>query len=124
MPKRTRDKPAALKFLKKLLMRYRRASAITTDGQCSYKAAMMDLCNSARLEVGRWANNRVEYSHRPFRRRERAMQRFRKTKTLQKFSAVHAAFHNRFDRDRRRADAGHYGKIVLLLDALERGQIA
>lgn len=33
-------------------------------------------------EVGRWANNRVENSHLPFRRRERAMLRFRQMKTL------------------------------------------
>src|SRR5271165_2682987 len=32
----------------------------------------------------------AENSHQPFRRRERAMQRFRSTKTLQKFSSVHS----------------------------------
>ncbi|WP_366927747.1 DDE-type integrase/transposase/recombinase, partial [Brevundimonas sp.] len=45
-------------------------------------------------------NNRVENSHLPFRRRERAMVRFRQMKTLQKFSSVHAAFHNHFNQDR------------------------
>ena len=45
-------------------------------------------------------NNRAENSHQPFRRRERAMQRFRSMKTLQKFSSVHAQLHNHFNQER------------------------
>jgi putative transposase len=41
-------------------------------------------------EIGRWANNRVENSHLPFRRRERAMLRFRQMKSLQKFASLAA----------------------------------
>ena len=58
--------------------------------------------------MGRWLNNRVENSHLPFRRRERAMQRFRQMKTLQKFSAVHAAFHNHFNLERHLISRGNY----------------
>jgi putative transposase len=61
---------------------------------------MKEIGVADRQEVGRWANNRVENSHQPFRRRERAMLRFRRMKTLQKFSAVHASFHNHFNQDR------------------------
>ena len=57
---------------------------------------MKELGNAEKREVGRWANNRVENSHLPFRRRERAMARFRRMHTLQKFSSVHASFHNHF----------------------------
>ena len=53
-----------------------------------------------RREVGRRLNNRAENSHQPFRRRERAMQRFRSAKTLQKFSSVHAQVHNHFNQER------------------------
>jgi DDE domain len=53
-----------------------------------------------RHEVGRRLNNRAENSHQPFRRRERAMQRFRSMKTLQKFSSVHAQVHNHFNLER------------------------
>jgi putative transposase len=53
-----------------------------------------------RQEVGRWKNNRVENSHLPFRRRERVMQRFRRMKTLQKFSSVHGTVHNHFGQER------------------------
>ena len=45
-------------------------------------------------------NNRAENSHQPFRRRERAMQRFRSLKTLQKFTSVHAQVHNQFNHER------------------------
>lgn len=97
---KTRDKAAALTFMKTLMKRHGRARAITTDGLRSCKAAMKDLGNTAKQEVGRWANNRVENSRLPFRRRERAMLRFRQMKSLQKFSSVHAAFHNHFNQDR------------------------
>ena len=39
--------------------------------------------NAADQECGRWLNNRAENSHQPFRRRERAMSKFRDVKTLQ-----------------------------------------
>ena len=61
---------------------------------------MKEIGNVEKQEVGRWANNRCENSHQPFRRRERAMLRFRQMKSLQKFSSVHAAFHNHFNQDR------------------------
>ena len=97
---KTRDKKAALRFMRKTLKRHGSPKAITTDGLRSYKAAMNEIGNAEKQEVGRWANNRVENSHQPFRRRERAMLRFRQMKSLQKFSAVYAAFHNHFNKDR------------------------
>ena len=96
----TRDKAAALKFIKKALKRHGSPRAIVTDGLRSYRAAMNVLGNGQKQVIGRWANNRCENSHLPFRRRERAMLRFRQMKTLQKFSSVHAAFHNHFNQDR------------------------
>jgi putative transposase len=55
--------------------------------------------NAHRQETGRWLNNRAENSHLPFRRRERAMLRFRRTRTLQKFVAVHSSVHNHFNQE-------------------------
>ena len=95
-----RDKAAALKFMKRMMKRHGTAQAITTDGLRSYKAAMAEIGNADKQEIGRWANNRVENSHLPFRRRERAMSRFRRMKTLQKFSSVHASVHNHFNQER------------------------
>jgi putative transposase len=101
---RTRDKDAALRFMKKALKRHGSPKAITTDGLRSYRAAMTELGNEAKQEVGRWANNRVENSHLPFRRRERAMLRFRRVKSLQKFASVHANVHNHFNLERHLID--------------------
>ena len=95
-----RDKAAALRFMKKALKRHGKAEKIVTDGLKSYTAAMRDLGNQHRQEVGRHANNRAENSHQPFRRRERAMLRFRRMKTLQKFASVHASVHNHFSQER------------------------
>ena len=101
---KTRDKAAPLAFMKKALKRHRSPEVITTDGLTSYKAAMKALGNTERQEIGRWANNRVENSHLPFRRRERAMLRFRQMKSLQKFASVHANLHNHFNLERHIVD--------------------
>jgi putative transposase len=101
---RKRDKSAALTFMKKALKRHGKPEAIVTDGLRSYPAAMRDLGNLDRREIGRWENNRVENSHLPFRRRERAMLRFRQMKTLQKFASVHASLHNHFNSERHLVD--------------------
>jgi putative transposase len=77
-----RDKSAALAFMKRALKRHGKAETIVTDGLRSYPAAMHDLGNVDRRDMGRWLNNRAENSHLPFRRRERAMLRFRQMKTL------------------------------------------
>ena len=95
-----RDKAAALKFIKRIMRKDGRPNSIVTDGLCSYSAAMSEIGASDRQEVGRRLNNRAENSHQPFRRRERAMQRFRSAKTLQMFSSVHAQVHNHFNQER------------------------
>jgi putative transposase len=96
-----RDKAAALKFIKKTLKRHGRTKAIVTDGLKSYGAALKALnAKSRQAPVRRWKNNRAENSHLPFRRRERAMIRFRRMKTLQKFVSVHASVHNHFAQER------------------------
>ena len=74
---RKRDKAAALRFLKKALKRHGQAEKIVTDGLKSYPSAMREPGNEELRETGQWKNNRAENSHLPFRRRERAMLRFR-----------------------------------------------
>ena len=66
----------------------------------SYGAAMKVIGNAQKQETGRWLNNRGENSHQPFRRRERAMLRFRRMRSLQKFVSVHASVHNHFNHER------------------------
>ena len=105
---KTRDKAAALTFMKKALKRHGPAEIITTDGLRSYRAAMVELGCEQKQEMGRWANNRAENSHQPFRRRERAMLRFRRMKSLQKFASVHANVHNHFNQERHLVDRQTY----------------
>ena len=78
-----RDKAAAVKFLKRIMKKYGRPRKFVTDGLRAYSAAMREVGNADRQEVG-----------------ERAMQRFRSMKTLQKFSSVHAHVHNHFNHER------------------------
>ena len=105
---KSRNKAAALKFLKKALKSCGSASIIVTDGLRSYLAAMRELGNLDRREMGRWLNNRAENSHLPFRRRERAMLKFRRMQTLQKFASVHANVHNHSNLQRHLIDRQTY----------------
>ena len=95
-----RDRKAALKFPKKTMKRYGRPEIVVTDKLRSYKAAMKVIGNEDREETGRWLNNRAENSHQPFRRRERAMAKFRSVKSLLKFVSAHASIHNHFNQGR------------------------
>jgi putative transposase len=95
-----RNKKAALKFLRKLMRRYGQPEAIVTDRLPSYRAALRELGATDLQSVGRWLNNRVENSHLPLRRRERAMLRFRRMRSLQTFAAVHSSVHNHFNQER------------------------
>ena len=97
---KTRDRKAALKFLRKSLRRHGSPETIVTDGLASYGAALKNLSGSDKRIIGRWLNNRAENSHQPFRRRERAMLRFRQMQSLQKFAARHGSIHYHFNQDR------------------------
>jgi putative transposase len=94
--KKHRDKKAALKFLRKSLRRHGLVETIVTDRLASYGAALKALGAIEKREVGRWLNNWVENSHQRFRRRERAILRFRRMRSLQKFAALHGSIHNQF----------------------------
>lgn len=95
-----RDRKAALRFLKKAMKRYGNPEVVVTDRLASYRAAMKVIGNEDRQEVGRHKINRTENSHLPFRRRERAMLRFRQMRSLQRFASVHSSVHNHFNHQR------------------------
>lgn len=105
---KTRDRRAALKFLRKTLKRHGRPEVIVTDRMRSCGAALKDLGRRDDREMGRWCNNRAENSHLPFRRRERAMLRFRRLRSLQKFASVHASAHNLFNQERALSSRSNY----------------
>ncbi len=95
-----RDGKAALQFLRKLMARYGRPEPAVTDNLRPFGAAMKEIGNGNRQVACRWLNNHAEKSHLPLRKRERAMQRFRSMRSLQKFAAVHASVCNHFNQER------------------------
>jgi len=89
-----------LKSLRKTIKRHGRPHVFVTDRLPPYGAALKDMGLPDDRETGRWLNNRAENSHQPFRRRERAMLRFRRMRSLKKFVAVHSSIHNLFNAER------------------------
>jgi putative transposase len=94
------DKKAALKSRKKAMRKHGRAGVFVADKLRSYGAALKDLGAADLHRTGRWLNNRAENSRLSFRRRERAMRRFRRIRSLQRFAAVHASVTNHFNQER------------------------
>ena len=95
-----RDRKAAFEFLRRAMKRYGQLRVIVTDQLWSYQAAMNVIGNAANQRCGRWPNNRVENSHQPFRRRERAMAKFRSVKSFLNLAIAHASIHHRFNQVR------------------------
>ena len=86
-----RNARAAKRFFKRLLngLRYK-PRRLVTDGLRSYGVAHRELVPNVRYRRSRYLNNRAENSHRPTRRRERQMQRFKSPAQAQRFLAAHA----------------------------------
>jgi putative transposase len=97
---KSRDRHAALRFLRKAMKRHGQPQTIVTDGFSSYRAALKSIALERRHMTGRWLNNRVENSHQPIRRRERAMHRFRRLRSLRTFATVHSSLYNHFNLER------------------------
>lgn len=74
-----------------------------TDDLRSYGAALKEIGTADGWQSGRWLNNRAENSYLSFRRRERAMQRFQRMRTLEKFASVHASVTSLFNQERIRS---------------------
>lgn len=97
---KTKGKASALKFMRKAMKRYGNPQVVVTDRFRSYGSAMREIGNANQRETGWHMNNRAENSHLPFRRRERAMSRFRRMRSLQKFASIHSSVYNHFNHQR------------------------
>jgi putative transposase len=64
---KSRDRKAALKFLRKAMKRRGRPHVFVTDKLRFCGAALKDLGLPGERETGQWLNNRAENSHKPFR---------------------------------------------------------
>jgi putative transposase len=92
-----RDGTAAKRFFKRLLNGLRdKPRRIVTDGLKSYGVAHRELLPDVRHRASRYLNNRVENSHRPTRRRERQMQRFKSPEQAQRFRSAHGMIYGHF----------------------------
>jgi putative transposase len=92
-----RNATAAKRFFKHLLVGLQyRPRKIVTDGLRSYGVAQREVLPDVRHRVSRYLNNRAENSHRPTRRRERQMQRFKSPGQAQRFLTAHAMIYGHF----------------------------
>jgi len=96
-----RNKCAALKLMRKLLKKQGYIpDAIVTDKLGSYAAPLRDPGLEHLHVTGGRLNNRTEVSHKPTRRRERRMGRYKSLGSMQRFLSVHDAIDNQFNLQR------------------------
>jgi putative transposase len=90
-----RNATAAKRFFKRLLagLKYK-PKRIVTDGLRSYGVAHREILLEVKHRTSRYLNNRAENSHRPMRRRERQMPRFKSPEQAQRFLSFHAMLYS------------------------------
>jgi putative transposase len=104
-----RNATAAKRFSKRLLAGFKfKPRRIVTDGLKSYGVARRDILPEVRHRTGRYLNNRAESSHRPTRRRERQMQRFKSPEQAQRFLSAHGMIYGHFRPRRHLRTAAQY----------------
>lgn len=108
---RRRNKKAALSFLKTVMRRHGAPKSIITDKLRSYGAALKDLDCSHLQNTTQYLNNLCESYHLPFRRKERLMQRFKKSITLQLFMSIQSQIHNHFNHQRHLQNRENYKQL-------------
>ncbi len=96
-----RDTAAARKFLRKAMRRCGAApTIIVSDKWRPTASAIREIVPSAEHVAGKRLNNRAENSHQPTRRREQKQQRFKSSKSAQRFLSIHAEVYNHFNNQR------------------------
>jgi putative transposase len=107
-----RDGQAAERFFKRLLtgLHYE-PRVIVTDKLRSYGVAQRQMLPGVEHRQSRYLNNRAENSHRPTRRRERQMQRFKSSRHAQDFLSAHAFIYGHFHPRRQQLATPDYRDI-------------
>jgi putative transposase len=109
---RRRDSGAAKRFFKLLLKGLQYVPRVlVTDKLGSYGVAKRALMPDVEHRKSRYLNNRAENSHRPTRRRERQMQRFKSERQAQRFLSAHAFIYGHFRPRRHLITARRYRKV-------------
>ena len=84
-----RNAKAARRFLARLSNRFGEARVVITDKLRSYFKPIRDLVPRADHRAHKGLNNMIEGSHRPTRKREKLMGRFKSPQQAQRFLAAH-----------------------------------
>jgi putative transposase len=107
-----RDGTAAKRFFERLLKELQYTPrAIVTDKLRSYGVVQRQLLPAVEHRQRRYLNNRAKNSHRPTRRRERQMQRFRSPQQALSFLSAHVFIYGHFHPRRHRVAAHAYRQI-------------
>ena len=108
MVQKRRNKKAATRFLGKLVKQYGQPRGMITDKLRSNGAAKKEAMPDVDHRQHKGLNNRAETSHKPTRRRERVMQRFKSPHHAQRFCAAHDQINTLFRPCRRRLTRASY----------------
>ncbi len=104
-----RNAKAAKRFFNRLLVGLNyKPRRLVTDGLRSYGVAHREVMPEVKHRTSRYLNNRAENSHRPTRRRERQMGRFKSPEHAQRFLSSHAMIYGHFRPRRHLMTAGQY----------------
>ena len=103
-----RNANAARRFLARLIDRFGEPRVIITDKLRSYFRPIRDLAPGADHRAHKGLNNRIEGSHRPTRKREKLMGRFKSPRQAQRFLAAHDQINTIFRPRRYRLTATSY----------------
>ena len=105
---RHRNAKAARRFLHRLINVYGDLRVVVSDKLRSYIKPIKSLAPTAEHRAHKGLNNRAEGSHRPTRKREKVMGRFKSPAQAQRFLAAHDQINTVFRPRRYRMHANHY----------------
>jgi putative transposase len=92
-----RNTKAAKRFFRKVLKGLQYVPRVIVSDQLkSYGAAKKTILPGVEHRQSRYLNNRAENSHRPTRKRERHMQRFKSARQAQRFLSAHGPLYQHF----------------------------
>ena len=107
-----RNSAAAKRFFKHLLLGCSTSHDESSRTVCVAMASLsVRSCPTFGIGRCRYLNNRAENSHRPTRRRERQMQRFKSASQAQRFLSAHAMIYGHFRPRRHLMAAAGYRRV-------------
>ncbi|ASP23175.1 DDE domain protein (plasmid) [Antarctobacter heliothermus] len=103
-----RNAKTAKRFLAQLIARFGKPRVVVTDKLRSYIKPIRALAPEADHRAHKGLNNRIEGSHRPIRKREKVMGRFKSIRQTQRLLAAHDQINTMFRPCRDRLSTASY----------------